>query len=87
MKTNIYNKVVVGVSSFLIPLSSFLFTSCKDSFLEQVPCLLLRRHGLFFCLHRFGSLISEVRGNGHDQRCREHSQYRRYQYYAGCPSG
>ena len=34
MKTNIYNKVVVGVSSFLIPLSSFLFTSCKDSFLE-----------------------------------------------------
>ncbi|MBO4891694.1 MAG: RagB/SusD family nutrient uptake outer membrane protein [Prevotella sp.] len=30
MKTNIYNKVMVGAFSFLLPLSSFLFASCDD---------------------------------------------------------
>ena len=30
MKTNKYNKVLVGVFSLLFPLSTFLFTSCED---------------------------------------------------------
>ena len=30
MKTNKYNKVLVGVFSLLLPLSAFLFTSCED---------------------------------------------------------
>ena len=34
MKTKIYNKVWAGVFSFLLPLSSFLVTSCSDDFLE-----------------------------------------------------
>ena len=29
-KNNIYNKVGLGVISFLLPLSSFLVTSCED---------------------------------------------------------
>ena len=38
MKKNIYNKVLVGVFSFLLPLSSFLFVSC-DSKLD------IEKHG------------------------------------------
>ena len=30
MKTNKYNKVLVGIFSFLLPLSTFLLTSCED---------------------------------------------------------
>ena len=36
MKTKIYNKVKVGVTSFLLPLSSFLFSGCSD-FLDVLP--------------------------------------------------
>ena len=32
MITRIYNKVAVGAISFLLPLSSFLVTSCDDMF-------------------------------------------------------
>ena len=37
MKTKIYNKVLAGVFSFLLPLSSFLVSSCSDFLEEQVP--------------------------------------------------
>ena len=38
MKTNIFNKVVVGLFSFLLPLSSFLVTSCSpDEFSGADP--------------------------------------------------
>ena len=37
MMTNIYNKVAVRLSSFLFPLSTFLFISCSNFLDEQVP--------------------------------------------------
>ena len=37
MMTNIYNKVAVRLSSFLFPLSTFLFISCSNFLEEQVP--------------------------------------------------
>ena len=36
MKANIYNKVLVGVFSFLLPLSSFLFISCEGGDLFSI---------------------------------------------------
>ena len=37
MKTKIYNKVLAGAFSFLLPLFSFLVSSCSDYLEEQVP--------------------------------------------------
>ena len=37
MKTNINNKVLVRVFSYLLPLTSYLFISCSDFLEEQVP--------------------------------------------------
>ena len=35
MITKVYNKVVVGVISFLFPLSTFIFGSCADFFDQE----------------------------------------------------